>query len=81
MVVFKTRHGSVRGFRASGDVIAVLGVPYAAAPFGVHRFREPAPAPAWTGVRDGRSFGPVAPQSARLPGAPVWSPVTRTSSP
>ncbi|WP_167469415.1 carboxylesterase/lipase family protein [Streptomyces rubrogriseus] len=74
MDVFKTRHGSVRGFRVSGDVVAVLGVPYAAAPFGVHRFREPAPAPAWTGVRDGRRFGPVAPQSARLPGAPVWSP-------
>jgi para-nitrobenzyl esterase len=74
MAVFKTTNGPVRGFRTSADVVAVLGVPYAAPPFGAHRFRGPFPAPAWTGVRDCTAFGPVAPQSARLPGAPVWSP-------
>lgn len=56
------------------DVVATLGVPYAAPPFGADRFREPRAAAAWTGVRDGTRFGPIAPQSARLPGAPVWSP-------
>ncbi|MFF0558027.1 carboxylesterase/lipase family protein [Streptomyces sp. NPDC004266] len=74
MDIFKTTSGAVRGFRASSDVVAVLGIPYAAPPFGAHRFREPAPAAAWTGVRDCTAFGPVAPQSAELPGSPAWSP-------
>ncbi|MFH8840528.1 carboxylesterase/lipase family protein [Streptomyces sp. NPDC017868] len=74
MDTFKTTSGAVRGFRASDGVVAVLGIPYAAPPFGALRFREPAPAAAWTGVRDCTAFGPVAPQSAELPGAPVWSP-------
>ncbi|MDH6228529.1 carboxylesterase family protein [Streptomyces sp. MJP52] len=72
--VFRTTSGPVRGFRASADVVAVLGIPYAAPPFGAARFRAPLPPPVWTGVRDCVRFGPVAPQSARLPGAPVWSP-------
>ncbi|MFB6978207.1 carboxylesterase/lipase family protein [Streptomyces scopuliridis] len=74
MDIFRTKNGSAQGFRASADVVAVLGIPYAAPPFGANRFREPLPAPAWTGVRDCTDFGPVAPQSAQLPGAPVWSP-------
>ncbi|MFI8766666.1 carboxylesterase/lipase family protein [Streptomyces sp. NPDC053792] len=74
MDIFKTTGGAVRGFRASGDVVAVLGIPYAAPPFGARRFREPAPAAPWSGVRDCTAFGPVAPQSAELPGSPVWSP-------
>jgi para-nitrobenzyl esterase len=74
MIVFKTTNGSVRGFRASAEVVAVLGIPYAAPPFGANRFREPSPAPTWTGVRDCTAFGPIAPQSAQLPGSPVWSP-------
>ncbi|MGW6918507.1 carboxylesterase/lipase family protein [Kitasatospora sp. NPDC054939] len=74
MDTFTTTNGSVQGFRASADVVAVLGIPYAAPPFGANRFREPRPAPAWTGVRDCTAFGPIAPQSAQLPGAPAWSP-------
>ncbi|GAA2938318.1 carboxylesterase/lipase family protein [Streptomyces enissocaesilis] len=74
MDIFRTKTGLAQGFRASDDVVAVLGIPYAAPPFGANRFREPLPAPAWTGVRDCTDFGPVAPQSAQLPGAPVWSP-------
>ncbi|MFJ9575903.1 carboxylesterase/lipase family protein [Streptomyces sp. NPDC101191] len=71
---FPTTSGPVRGFRCAGDVVAVLGIPYAAPPFGAHRFREPLPARKWSGVRDCTEFGPVAPQSAELPGAPVWAP-------
>ncbi|MFF5359891.1 carboxylesterase/lipase family protein [Streptomyces scabiei] len=74
MRVFRTKSGAVRGLRACADVVAVFGIPYAAPPFGVNRFREPVPAAEWTGVRDCTAFGPIAPQSARLPGAPVWSP-------
>ncbi|MFD8013110.1 carboxylesterase/lipase family protein [Streptomyces sp. NPDC058955] len=72
--VFETNSGTVRGFRAAEDVVAVLGIPYAAPPFGARRFREPVPAAPWSGVRDGTRFGPIAPQSAELPGAPAWSP-------
>ncbi|MFD8565803.1 carboxylesterase/lipase family protein [Streptomyces sp. NPDC059639] len=74
MDTFKTANGSVRGFRAAADVVAALGIPYAAPPFGAGRFREPSPAAAWSGLRDCTNFGPVAPQSAQLPGSPAWSP-------
>ncbi|QNE73596.1 carboxylesterase family protein [Streptomyces finlayi] len=76
MRVFTTVAGPVRGrpVTADGGTVAVLGIPYAAPPFGAHRFMAPRPAPAWNGVRDCLEFGPVAPQSAELPGAPAWSP-------
>lgn len=74
--VFTTKSGRVRGRRAARDpgIVTVLGLPYAAPPFGVRRFREPQPTEPWDGVRDCTAFGPVAPQSAELPGAPSWSP-------
>ncbi|MEU1215485.1 carboxylesterase/lipase family protein [Streptomyces sp. NPDC005791] len=76
MRVFGTRAGKVAGgASAHAPGVAVLrGIPYAAPPFGADRFRAPRPAAAWNGVRDCTAFGPVAPQSARLPGAPTWSP-------
>ncbi|MFF0628686.1 carboxylesterase/lipase family protein [Streptomyces sp. NPDC004296] len=74
MDVRRTTDGVVRGRRTAPDIVAFLGIPYAAAPFGANRFREPRPVQAWEGVRECLDFGPVAPQSARLPGAPFWSP-------
>lgn len=71
-MAFRTTSGRVQGRGPVDGVTAVLGIPYAAAPFGARRFREPQPAPAWAGVRDCTAFGPIAPQSAELPGAPVW---------
>lgn len=76
MNVFTTAAGAVAGRRAVRDpgVVVLRGIPYAAPPFGADRFRAPRPAAPWNGVRDCASFGAVAPQSAELPGAPVWSP-------
>lgn len=69
--VYRTASGRVRGSDLGGGVTAVLGIPYAAAPFGARRFREPQPAPARASVRDCTDFGPIAPQPAQLPGSPV----------
>ncbi|MER7176436.1 carboxylesterase/lipase family protein [Streptomyces mesophilus] len=73
-MLFATTGGRVRGGPPVGDVVAVLGIPYARAPFGERRFRAPQPPPAWRGVRDCTAFGPISPQSAELSGAPVWRP-------
>lgn len=55
--VVRTEQGSVRG--ALEDGLRVFrGVPYALAPVGERRWRPPAPAQAWTGVRDVRAFEP-----------------------
>lgn len=59
--------GIVRGEAVDG-VHRYLGIPYAAAPFGAHRFRAPRAVPAWDGVRDATAFGPTAPQDP-YPGA------------
>ncbi|MCS7476751.1 carboxylesterase/lipase family protein [Umezawaea endophytica] len=58
----RTSSGLLRGTREDG-VDRYLGVPYAAAPVGELRFAEPAPAPAWDGVRDATAMGPTAPQT------------------
>lgn len=61
-----TRQGEVRG-RIDDGIAAFLGIPYAAAPFGAHRFRAPAPAEPWQGVRDALEFGPTAPKRPYRP--------------
>jgi para-nitrobenzyl esterase len=53
--------GAVRGTRDNG-VIAFLGVPYAAPPFGPNRMRPPQPVTPWTGARDALSYGPTVPK-------------------
>lgn len=55
--VVQTDRGAVRGVR-DGDVRAWRGIPYAAPPVGPLRWREPEPAAAWSGVRDGSDPGP-----------------------
>jgi para-nitrobenzyl esterase len=75
-----TTGGSIRGVASSrsdsGAVAVFRGIPYAAAPFGPHRFAAPAPAPTWEGVRDCAEFGPPAPQGNQMVGAAAWSPDT-----
>lgn len=49
--------GEVAG-KASGDVEAFLGIPYAAPPVGPLRWRPTQPAARWVGVRAAETFGP-----------------------
>ena len=48
--------GTIEG-KASGSVRSFLGIPYAAPPLGDLRWKPPAPAPKWTGVRSAKQFG------------------------
>lgn len=59
--IARTEHGSVRG-RIDEGAHVFLGIPYAAPPFGEHRFAAPVPPDAWDGVRDALRYGPTAPQ-------------------
>lgn len=65
-IIAATRHGKVRG-RVDRSIASYLGIPYAAAPFGAHRFRAPAPVEPWEGIRDALEFGPTAPQRPYRP--------------
>ncbi len=48
--------------REKDGVLSFKGIPYAAPPFGVHRFSAPAPAESWAGVRDVLEYGPTVPK-------------------
>lgn len=55
----KIAQGTVGGVDRGG-VQAFLGIPYAAAPYGPHRFGPPAPHPGWDGTRPATTLGPTA---------------------
>lgn len=59
--VVKTPYGAVRGRWEHGTAV-FRGIPYAAPPFGSHRFRPPVPPEPWDGVRDAGAFGATAPK-------------------
>ena len=52
----KTRVGTIEG-KDDGKVKAFLGIPYAAPPVGGLRWKAPAPAAKWTGVKKATEFG------------------------
>ncbi len=82
--------GIVQGVIA-GDVVAFKGLPYAAPPVGEGRWRPPAPAADWQGVRDATTYGAlcIQPPANGDPGVGplpmsedcltlnVWAPVDR----
>jgi para-nitrobenzyl esterase len=51
-----TRQGQLAG-SVDGGAISFKGIPYAAAPIGDLRWREPQPAPPWQEVRSANTFG------------------------
>src|ERR1700676_3227567 len=54
----RTEAGSVEGSTsADGKVQIFKGIPYAAPPVGVLRWKEPQPVPSWQGVRKATKFG------------------------
>ena len=65
-LVVRTRQGQVRG-RVLDGVAAFKGMPYAAPPFGLNRFRQPQPPATWDGVRDAFDFGPTVPKPPYFP--------------
>ncbi len=63
-VVIATRNGSIRG-RVSEGTAVFKGIPYAAPPIGMLRWREPMPPQTWKGLREAREFGPPCAQPDR----------------
>jgi para-nitrobenzyl esterase len=62
----RTESGSLQGTMSDG-VISFKGIPYAAPPIGVLRWRAPRPAGRWPGVRDASKFGPECMQADDVP--------------
>ncbi len=61
MTIAETTHGPVQG-RSKDGVLLFAGIPYAAPPTGVNRFRAPQPLEPWQQTRPATRFGPAAPQ-------------------
>src|ERR1035438_2653276 len=59
---FKTEGGLVQGL-ADDNLMVYKGIPFAAPPVGVLRWRAPQPAPKWEGVRQADQFAPGCMQS------------------
>jgi para-nitrobenzyl esterase len=64
--------GDLQGVTA-GAVESFKGIPFAAPPVGELRWRPPAAAPSWTGVKSADAFGPICMQLAmgRFEGSPM----------
>lgn len=60
-----TQQGALEG-RVRGGHAAFLGIPFAAPPVGGLRFQPPAPAAAWSGVREAKAFAPAAMQGVEF---------------
>jgi para-nitrobenzyl esterase len=70
--VVSTRSGPIAG-RTDGTVNAYLGIPYAAPPVGLNRWRAPQPASRWTMPRAAKVFGASCIQDVRPEGHLPWT--------
>lgn len=61
MSIVETTSGPIQG-RSKNGALLFAGIPYAAPPVGVNRFRAAQPVTPWREVRDATRFGPAAPQ-------------------
>ena len=61
--IARTTTGTIEGTEEDG-LCVFRGVPFAAPPVGALRFRAPQPVEPWEGVREAKSFGPIALQAA-----------------
>jgi para-nitrobenzyl esterase len=84
----RTAQGGAIGEALDGDVDVWKGLPYAAPPIGALRWRPPAGAAPWSGLRTATRFGAACPQDPRVAGDPepqsedclflnVWAPRRR----
>ena len=71
-IALRIEQGVLRGARVSDKVQVFKGIPYARPPVGPNRWRPPAPAGGWTGVRDATAFGPACVQPT-LPADNIYS--------
>ncbi len=67
--VVRIEQGLVRGV-ANPEARAFLGLPYAAPPVGLRRWKEPAAPASWQGIRDAGHFGPACYQAEAKPFGP-----------
>jgi para-nitrobenzyl esterase len=57
----RTESGLVSG--TGSDIVSFRGIPFAAPPTGELRWRPPAPAQPWQGIRQASEYGPACPQN------------------
>jgi para-nitrobenzyl esterase len=73
-VIVHTKEGDLEGIVKNG-LYVFKGIPYAAPPTGRLRWMPPQPVESWSGVRQAKDFGPIAPQNLmpmELVGAPSF---------
>lgn len=69
-ITMMTTAGAIRGETRAG-IHTFKGIPYGAPTGGANRFLPPRKAEPWSGVREARAYGPIAPQLARNGAAPA----------